>query len=60
MGSTENLAAMGRSEDDELVNSMNGIDATLVKMIKKIEMQGHTQVERMRQLNFHYKNDINF
>ena len=39
---------------------MNGIDSTLVKMMRKVEMQAHIQLERMRQINFYYKNDNAF
>ena len=60
MGSTENLTALGKSEEDELVAKMNGIDATLVKMMRKIEMQAHTLVDKYRQVNFHYRNNAAF
>lgn len=38
-GSLENTSTNRPIEDDELVRKMNGIDATLVKMMRKIEMQ---------------------
>ena len=39
---------------------MNGLDATLVKMMRKIEMQAHSIRERYQLMNFAYGGDKNY
>ena len=57
--SNDNTAS-NRPEDDELVKKMNGLDATLVKMMRKIEMQAQSTRERYQLMNFAYGGDKNY
>ena len=46
--------------EDELVQNMNGIDKTLVKMMRKIELQAYNALEKYQTLNFAHKHEHAF